>query len=185
VDGHVNDWATDKDSQVLSDVFDIKGEEVWQDQEEYADRSQLNKESDDLHHDILNFLDGTKQRGVRSLDQASDHNSRYEDGQKFIVGQGRGNVVRDERLKDLYDDIVGCHTASFGDVFCFFLGHCERSTVSDRHQRPPDKIDKDGADYDGKNRCAHIPQDGKASQLSATFLHVHQVLHGKDHGNDD
>jgi hypothetical protein len=85
----------------------------------------------------------------------------------------------------LDDNVVSRHATPLSYVFFFLFGHLQGGTVGDCHQRTPNKIDKDGADDDGQNSCANVPQDGEASKLSATLLHGQQVLDSKDHGDND
>jgi hypothetical protein len=78
MDSHIDDRAANKDTEVLSDILDVQCEEIGQDQEEDTNRCQLDKERNDLHHDLLNLSDCAEQRRVGSFDQASNHNGRYE-----------------------------------------------------------------------------------------------------------
>jgi hypothetical protein len=81
VDGHVDDRAANKHTEVLTNILNVEGEEVRQDQEEDTDRCKLDQECDNLHHDLLNFSDSAKEGGVGTLDQASNHDSRHENSQ--------------------------------------------------------------------------------------------------------
>lgn len=95
VDGHVDNGAADKHAEVLSDVFDVESEEVGKNQEEDTDRRQLDQEGDDFHHNLLDLSDGTEQRRIGTLDQASNNDGRYENGQKLVISHSANDVVGD------------------------------------------------------------------------------------------
>jgi hypothetical protein len=85
----------------------------------------------------------------------------------------------------LNNDVVCCHTTPLGNIFFFLFGHVEGGTIGDSHQRTPYQVNENGADDDGENRRTHVPQDCELGQLSTTFLHGHQILYSKDHGDND
>lgn len=185
VDEHARDGAADEHAQVPSNVRDLQGHEIRQDEEEHADRGQLDEERDDDRDDALDLLHSPQQRRVGPSDQTPGHDRGDQDGQETVLGKCCKDVGGDEGLEDLHHDVVGLDRCPLLDQVLVVAVHGEAVAAHLHHQAPPHGVHQDHAVHDGQDGGQDIIADGPSGQLGAVFGHLLQSLDGEDDGGDD
>ena len=116
VQNHTAQCAADQDAKIDADFRDVKTEQVGHDQEEDTNRCEINQHRNDLHDDLLDFLNRADQRAA-GLDTVPEHHSSDENCQKRIRSHGINDIVGDQRVEHVDNDFVNLEGLAFVDGF--------------------------------------------------------------------
>lgn len=143
----------------------------------------MDKESDDLHDDLLDLFNRSDE-GAAGLDTVAKNDGRNEDSKQRVGGHGVDDVVWDQRIEHVNDHFVNLERRSLIDRLLVFLGGCQLIATDRNHEFGPHQADKESRMRDRNDGGEHVISDsppGKLASLAATLGHIAEALDSHDH----
>ena len=180
---HAAQCGSDQDAEIDADFCNVETEEVWHDEEEDTNWCKVDEHSDNLHDDLLNFLNCTDQ-GAAGLDAVAQHDGGDKYSEQRVGSHSVDDVIGDQRVEHVNDDIVNFKSLALVDGFLVSFVDLQLVTANNSHELRPDQANKYTRVRDSDHGGDHIVADRPASKFSgfaAALGHGAQALDGHDH----